>query len=132
MIARMETARLTGQDEVALWGSGTPLREFLHVGDLADACVFLLRHYSDEAPINVGSGDEVSIAQLATLVAGATGYAGAVRWDAAMPDGAPRKRLNCSRLDALGWRRRIDLQTGLRETVKAYRALLCRAEAVPE
>lgn len=132
LIARMEAARLKGQSEVVLWGTGTPLREFLHVDDLADACVFLLRHYSGAEPINVGSGDEVSIAQLARLVAEATGFSGTVGWNTAMPDGTPRKRLDCSRLHALGWHRRIALQAGLHHAVSAYRAQVAAAEPVPK
>jgi GDP-L-fucose synthase len=111
--------------EVEIWGSGKPRREFLHVDDLADACVFLMQHYSDASPVNVGWGEDVSITELASLVAEATGFRGQLRYDASKPDGTPRKLLDVSRMTALGWRARINLPTGIRSTVDWYRQLRC-------
>ncbi|MFD1912800.1 GDP-L-fucose synthase family protein [Halodurantibacterium flavum] len=116
LLRRFHKARLARAPEVAVWGSGAPLREFLHVDDLADALVFLLERYSGMVPVNVGSGQEVSIAALARMVADVTGYAGRITFDPARPDGTPRKRLDCSRLHALGWDRARPLAQGLAET----------------
>lgn len=111
-----------GQPEVQIWGSGTPLREFMHVDDLADAIVFLLERYDDDPPINVGSGQEISIGDLARLVARETGFAGRIVFDASKPDGTPRKIMESSRLAALGWSAKIPLDEGLRDTIAWYRA----------
>jgi GDP-L-fucose synthase len=108
--------KVTGLPEVEIWGSGTPKREFLHVDDLAAACLFLMEHYSDGEIINVGSGEEISIADLAALVSQTVGFQGAIRYNAAMPDGTPRKLLDVSKLSALGWRSRISLQEGVAAT----------------
>ncbi len=105
---------------VPLWGSGSPRREFLYVDDLADACVFLMQHYEDDTPINVGTGTDVTIRELAELVARTVGYEGEVVWDASKPDGTPRKWLDVSRLAALGWQARTGLERGLTETVSWY------------
>ena len=120
LIARAHAARRAGAAVLGVWGSGRPRREFLHVDDLADACVHLLRHYSDEAPINVGCGRDLSIAELARLVARSVGFAGELAFDPAMPDGTPRKLLDVSRLAALGWTARIGLEDGLRATAAWY------------
>lgn len=116
LMLKLHRARLDGRRQVALWGSGTPLREFLHVDDGADALVFLLEHYSDEAPINIGGGEELSIRALAERIAAAVGYEGAFAQLFDKPDGMPRKLLDGRRLAALGWRAKIDLTTGLRDT----------------
>jgi GDP-L-fucose synthase len=103
-----------------LWGSGTPRREFLHVDDVADACLFLLDNYDDPAPINVGVGSDVTIKELATLIARVVGYEGAIGNDLSKPDGTPRKLLDVSRLNALGWKPAIDLEDGVRQTYAWY------------
>jgi GDP-L-fucose synthase len=105
---------------VEIWGSGTPRREFLHVDDLADACVYLMRTYSDEAPVNVGWGVDVSIAELARLVADTVGYKGELSFDLSKPDGVPRKLLDTSRLSALGWTPKIRLDAGLISTYQWF------------
>ncbi len=110
------------QAPLSVWGSGKPLREFLHVDDLADACVFLLQNYSDEAPINVGSGQEVSIRELAETIAHIVGCPDALEFDASKPDGTPRKLLDCSALSSLGWSPRISLAEGIRDAYSHYLA----------
>lgn len=121
LIRKFDEAVTRGDPEVEIWGTGTPRREFLHVDDLADACVFLMRHYSDARPINVGWGEDVSIAELAASVARATGFSGELRFDTSRPDGTPRKLLDVSRLTGLGWRPSIRLEDGIAATVDWYR-----------
>jgi GDP-L-fucose synthase len=121
LMRKVFEAQEAGRDTVSIWGSGAPLREFLHVDDLADACVFLMRRYADPRPINVGSGEEVSIRELATEIAEAVGYEGGFVFDASKPDGAPRKRLNSERMLALGWRPTMTLSSGLRSTFRWWR-----------
>lgn len=109
------------EHEVTIWGSGKPRREFLHVDDLADACVFLMARYSAVEPVNIGRGEDISILELAKLVARATGFRGLLRFDPERPDGTPRKLLDVSRLRALGWRPRIGLDAGVASTIDWYR-----------
>jgi GDP-L-fucose synthase len=120
LMARMHRARAEGVCEIALWGSGRALREFLHVDDLADALVLLLRRYSGEAPVNVGSGEEVSIAGLASIVAEAVGWRGRILPDPSRPDGTPRKLADSSRLRVLGWKPRIGLRQGVEATYRWF------------
>ncbi|QPF88084.1 GDP-L-fucose synthase [Bradyrhizobium genosp. L] len=114
LIRRFHEAKLAQAPTVTVWGTGTPLREFLNVEDLADACIFLLKNYSSDLPINVGSGDEVSIADFATLVAEVVGFTGQLVFDTSKPDGTPRKLLDSSRIRSLGWRPTVALKAGLR------------------
>ena len=116
LIHRFELARREGRDTVTLWGSGTPRREFLHVDDLARACVTLLERYDAEAPINVGSGQDQTVAELAAMVADVVGYDGRIGWDSSRPDGTPRKLLNVGPLTAQGWAPTIDLRDGIAAT----------------
>lgn len=109
-----------GFDLVTLWGTGTPRRELLYVDDLADACVFLMHHYSDAMPINVGCGSDHSVSDLAHKVSNIVGFCGKIEFDGAKPDGMPRKLLDVSRLRALGWRSNTDLDEGLRRTWQWY------------
>jgi GDP-L-fucose synthase len=120
LIRKCHEARQQQAAAVDIWGSGTPRREFLHVDDLADACVYLMRTYSDEAPVNIGWGVDVSIAELARLVADTVGYQGELRFDLSKPDGAPRKLLDTSRLAALGWAPKIALDAGLKSTYQWF------------
>ncbi len=122
LIQRMDRAKRAGESQVTIWGTGQPLREFLFVDDLADACVHILRHYSDDPPINVGSGQEVSIGAFARLVAEAVDYKGAFHFDTSRPDGTPRKLLDSSRLAALGWRAQTPLKEGLRLAYADFQA----------
>ncbi len=121
LIRRFEDARQTGATAVTLWGTGTPRREFLHVDDLADACVFLMRNYSDASHINIGTGVDLTISELAEMVREIVYPMVHVGWDAGKPDGAPRKLLDVSRLHALGWTHRIELQQGIEDTYRWFR-----------
>lgn len=124
LIRRFQEAREAGAEEVVCWGSGRPRREFLHVDDLAAAALFCLRHWRPGAEelqhINVGTGTDVSIKELATMVAEAVGFRGRIAWDTSKPDGTPRKLLDVGRLAALGWRATIPLPEGLRRTVAEF------------
>jgi GDP-L-fucose synthase len=121
LIRRFHEAKTRGDATVTIWGSGTPRREFLHVDDLADAAIFLMQHYSDEQFINVGTGVDLPIIDLARLVAEVVGYGGEIRTDPAKPDGTPRKLLDVSRAMALGWRSRIGLRAGIESTYAWFR-----------
>lgn len=114
LIRRFHEAKTGGLKEVVCWGSGTPLREFLYVDDLADACIFLMNHYSGNETVNVGTGKELSIRELTALVAAVIGYTGAIRWDLTKPDGTPRKLLDVSKLENMGWRYKTELADGIR------------------
>lgn len=116
MIRKFHDAKAAGRDEVLLWGSGAPMREFLHVDDLAAAVVTLLERYDDPAPINIGVGEDVTIKELAEAVARVVGFEGHLRWDATKPDGTPRKLLDVSRIQTLGWKASIGLEEGIRST----------------
>lgn len=120
LIAKAHAAKLARTGEVEVWGSGAPRREFLDVDDLADALVFLLLHYSDESHINVGTGSDVTIRELAEMVMKVVGVEGRLRFDASKPDGAPRKLMDSSLLHSMGWRPRIGLEEGLRKTYAWY------------
>lgn len=120
MIRRFHDAKTTGAPFVLCWGSGTPRREFLHVDDLAAACLYLIENYDDPQTINVGTGVDLSIRELAELVAEVVGYAGDIRWDPSKPDGTPRKLLDVHRLMDLGWSPRIGLRDGIESTYRWF------------
>lgn len=120
LIRKFHEAKLNQLPEVEIWGSGTPKREFLHVDDLASACLFLMEQYNSGEIINVGSGQEVTIAELAALVKEIVDFAGGLRYNTAMPDGTPRKLLDVSKLSALGWQSRISLRDGIAATYKWF------------
>jgi len=126
--AKPNAAKANDAPEVVVWGTGSPRREFLHVDDLADAALFLMLHYDDEQIINVGTGEDVTIRELAETIAGIAGYTGKLAFDASKPDGTPRKLLDVSRLEALGWKARIPLRDGIQSTYDWYCA---HAGAVP-
>jgi GDP-L-fucose synthase len=121
LIRRFDEARRAEAPTVTCWGSGSPRRELLHVDDLAEACLTLLQRYDDGRPINVGTGEDLTIRELAELVAAVVGYGGRIAWDTDKPDGTPRKLLDVSRIKALGWRPRIDLRDGVAETYAWFR-----------
>ena len=120
LIRKFHEAKASGQPEVICWGTGSPLREFLYSDDLAEACIFLMQNYSEEQFINVGSGTEISIKELSEMVGRITGYHGKIVWDAAKPDGTPRKLMDSSRLFALGWRPRVNLEEGIRRAYEDF------------
>ncbi len=119
LIRRFHEAK-DGSEVPTLWGTGSPYREFLHVDDCAEACLALMERHSGEGIVNVGAGADLSIAKLATLVAEVVGYTGEIRWDRTMPDGTPRKLLDCSRMTALGWTPRVSLHEGISSTYRWY------------
>ncbi len=114
LIRRFHEAKESGAKEVTCWGTGKPLREFLYVDDLADACVFLMENYSGNETVNVGTGKELTIRELTELVAKVIGYEGEILWDASKPDGTPRKLLDVSKLERLGWHYKTELEDGIR------------------
>ncbi|MBR1294560.1 GDP-L-fucose synthase [Bradyrhizobium ottawaense] len=120
LIRRFHEAKLAHAECVAVWGTGKPRREFLHVDDMADACVHLIRVYSGSNLINIGSGEDITIAEFARVVAAVVGYQGEIRFDTSRPDGTPRKLLDISRLAELGWRAKTPLEHGLRQVYQEY------------
>jgi GDP-L-fucose synthase len=127
LIRRFHEAKLSGAADVVVWGTGTPRREFLHVDDMADACVHLMKTYSSADMVNIGTGEDIAIAEFARLVAAAVGYTGTISFDTSRPDGTPRKLLDVGRLAKLGWCARISLEDGIG---RAYRAYLAEHAAV--
>src|SRR4051794_7591257 len=120
LIRRFQEAKVSGASNVVVWGSGTPRREFLYVDDLADACIHLMKTYSSPEPVNIGSGEDITIAEFARLVAAAVGYRGEISFDASRPDGTARKLLDVSRLAKLGWRAFTSLEDGIRLAYQSY------------
>jgi len=120
LILKIDDAVRRGLDTVEIWGTGRPCREFLYVDDLADAAVFLMNNWSDDQHINIGTGEDLSIAELARLVARIVGFKGSFVFDPSKPDGTPRKLLDVAKLNALGWRHRTDLESGIRQTYDWY------------
>lgn len=131
LIRRYHEAAASGARSVTNWGTGLPRREFLHSDDMADACLHLLEHYDAAGPVNVGSGTDVTIRELATMIASAVGYAGETHWDGSKPDGTPRKLLDVSRLSSTGWKPKITLQQGIDSTVAWYRRHVASEPNVP-
>jgi GDP-L-fucose synthase len=120
LIRRFHEAKVAGAPEVVVWGTGTPRREFLYVDDFADACVFVLKNYSSDQMINIGAGEDLTIAEFARTVADVVGYGGRIAYDASKPDGTPRKLVDVSRLSALGWKARTPLREGLAEAYQDF------------
>ena len=121
LIRKAHEAQANGSEAIVIWGTGRPLREFLHVDDLADACVYLLANYSGEEHVNIGSGEEIAIGDLAELIAEVVGFAGAVTRDASKPDGTPRKMMDSGKLRAMGWRPRIGFREGIAGAYEDFR-----------
>jgi GDP-L-fucose synthase len=113
LIRKFHTATQNNDGEVEVWGTGSPLREFLHVDDLAEACIHLMLHYNDKLFVNIGTGEDLSIKSLAEMVKGITGFKGDIRWNTEKPDGTPRKLMDVSRINATGWKHRIELREGV-------------------
>jgi len=124
LLRKFHEARLNGASEVVIWGTGQPRREFLHVDDLAEACIFLMHEYNDGDIINVGTGTDISIRELTELVRSVTKYSGRIDFDSSRPDGTPRKLLDTSKLTAMGWTARIPLADGIRNTYEWYSGAL--------
>jgi GDP-L-fucose synthase len=120
LIRKFHEAKLKSDPFVTLWGTGSPRREFLHVDDLADACVFLMNHYDESDIINIGYGEDISIAELALLVKEIVGYDGRIEYDADKPDGTPRKLLDSNKLISLGWKPGLSLKEGIKKTYEWY------------
>lgn len=114
MIRKFHEAKLNHAPSVELWGTGTPLREFLYVDDMADACVFLLENYNGEQHVNIGTGKEITIKELAEMVKKTVGFEGEIIWNDSMPDGTPRKLTDVTKLHSLGWRHKVELEEGIR------------------
>ena len=120
LIRRFHEAKVVGAPFVTLWGRGTPLREFLHTDDLARAVLHILNNYDDGAPINIGWGKDLPIKDLALMIAEVVGYEGSIEWDTSKPDGTPRKLLDVSKIEALGWKPEIELRDGIASTYQWY------------
>ncbi len=114
LLRKFHEAKVAGLKEVVVWGSGSPKREFLHADDLADACLFLMEHYSEPGLINIGTGEDLSIKELAEMIAEITGFEGKIVWDSTKPDGTPRKLMDVSKLHRAGWHHKIELGAGIR------------------
>jgi len=121
LLRKFHEAKTEQAPAVVIWGTGTPKREFLHADDMADACFYLMQHYDQEGLVNIGVGDDISIADLALLIKDIVGYTGALQFDASKPDGTPRKLMDVSKLHSLGWQAKIDLDHGIR---RVYEAIL--------
>jgi GDP-L-fucose synthase len=124
LIRKAHEAKLAGADSITIWGTGTPRREFLNADDCADACVFLMKTYSDFEHVNVGSGEDITILELARLVCEVVGFEGEIITDRSKPDGTPRKLMSADKLRGMGWRPKIELREGLERTYRYYRSAL--------
>ena len=125
LMRKMHEAKVQGNDQVEVWGSGNPRREFLYSDDVADALVFLFQHYSDEGPVNIGTGSDITIRELAQILQSVVGFEGSLQFNADRPDGIPRKVLNVEKIHTLGWSAKTGLLEGLQKTYTAY----CSGEA---
>ncbi len=130
LIRKFHEAKAEGKPKVEIWGTGSPKREFLHSDDLAEACVFLMEKYSGKEMVNIGTGEDISIKDLALLVKRIVGFEGELTFDTSKPDGTPRKLMDVSRLHALGWKHSIDLETGIRSVYKQYQQNLAQASSI--
>ncbi|MDH5571484.1 MAG: NAD-dependent epimerase/dehydratase family protein, partial [Gammaproteobacteria bacterium] len=120
LIRKFHDAKEKGSDKVEVWGTGTPRREFLHVDDMADASVYLMNNYNENEIVNIGVGEDVSIRELAEAVKATVGYEGELKFDTTKPDGTPRKLLDVSKLNSLGWTAKVPLDEGITDTYKWY------------
>jgi GDP-L-fucose synthase len=124
MIRKFHEARINGDPFVTIWGTGEPKREFLHVDDLAEACIFLMQHYDEPGHVNVGTGTDLSIRELAEMISGIVGFTGGIKKDLSKPDGTPRKLMDVSKLKSMGWTARIHLEEGIRMVYDRYQKSL--------
>ncbi len=123
LIRKFHTAKIQSSPSVEVWGSGSPLREFLHVDDLADACLYLMENYNDQLFVNVGTGTDLSIKELAELIRDIVGYTGEIVWNTDKPDGTPRKLMDVSRIHQLGWKHRIQLRDGIQSVYEEFKTM---------
>jgi GDP-L-fucose synthase len=126
LIRKFHEAKVEGKTSVEIWGTGTPRREFLHSDDLAEACVFLMNNYNEKQFLNIGTGEDIPIKDLAYLVRDIVGFEGELHFDTSKPDGTPRKLMDVSRLHALGWQHRIELETGIRSVYQLFQSQIAR------
>jgi GDP-L-fucose synthase len=126
LIRKFHEAKSDGKSSVEIWGTGTPRREFLHSDDLAEACVFLMNNYNEKQFLNIGTGEDIAIKDLAYLVRDIVGFEGELHFDTSKPDGTPRKLMDVSRLHALGWKHRIELETGIRSVYQLFQSQIAR------
>lgn len=117
LIRRIVLAKENNEPKVTIWGTGTPRREFLHVDDLSDACYFLLQNYNEQGLVNIGCGTDISIKELAEMIVAEVGYKGQLVFDKTKPDGTPRKLMDISKINNLGWNPKIDLKSGIKKTI---------------
>jgi GDP-L-fucose synthase len=122
LIRKFHDAKTQGSASVKLWGTGSPKREFLHSDDLGRACTYLLENYDDDVAINVGVGEDIAIKDLADIIKRVVGFEGEIEWDSSKPDGTPRKLLDVSRIESLGWKATISLEDGIRSTYEWFKA----------
>ena len=120
LIRKFHEGKVNGAASVTIWGSGSPLREFMYVDDLADACVFLMQEYNDKLFLNIGTGEEVTIKDLAMIVKDVTGFEGGIEFDSSKPDGTPRKLMDSTRLHKLGWKHKTSLREGIEKTYQVF------------
>jgi GDP-L-fucose synthase len=120
MIRKFHEAKMEGKPNVELWGTGSPMREFLHANDLAEACVFLMKTYDEKDFVNIGTGVDVTIKELAETIKATVGFEGEIKWNTDKPDGTPRKLMNVEKLHSLGWKHTIDLKEGIAMVYKEY------------
>ena len=121
LIRKFHEAKMSGSSYVEMWGTGKPLREFLHADDMADACVYLMQHYSGSEHVNIGTGTDLSIRELAEMIARIIGFEGEIRHDLSKPDGTPRKLMDVSKLHQLGWKHSIELEQGIKQVYEDFR-----------
>jgi len=120
LIRKFHEAKINNSDHVKLWGTGTPLREFLFVDDLAEACLFMMINYNESMPLNIGTGKDLSILDLAETIKDIVGFSGSIKWDSSKPDGTPRKLLDVSKVNSLGWQAKTKLSEGIKKTYEWY------------
>ena len=130
LLRKIHTAKMNGDAHVEVWGSGKPLREFLHADDMADACVYMMEHYNEPGFVNIGSGTEISIGDLARLIANVVGFNGELKFNASKPDGTPRKLTDVTKLHSLGWKHRISLEEGIRSVYASVKDALSEQHAL--
>ncbi|MCK4798182.1 MAG: NAD-dependent epimerase/dehydratase family protein, partial [Spirochaetes bacterium] len=121
LIRKFHEAKINNNKTIKIWGTGSPMREFLHVCDLADACVFLMNNYNKSKIINIGTGKDISIKQLAEIIKNTVNYSGTIKWDTNKPEGTPRKLLNVKKLHNIGWKHKISLKKGIKNTYEWYK-----------